>query len=124
MMISIPCDHPDLEDFIKIKQNTDKVTKANISIRVTDDFMQAVANRKPYTLKFIREETGEEISKEIDAHEVFMKMCESNWDWGEPGLLFAFYWLTASTMARVRVRSIYSPSSGTSVAWLRSTPVR
>ena len=88
LMISIPCDHPDLEDFIKIKQNTDKVTKANISIRVTDEFMQAVANRKPYTLKFVREETGEEITKEIDAHEVFMKMCESNWDWGEPGLLF------------------------------------
>lgn len=88
LMISIPCDHPDLEDFIEIKQNTDKVTKANISIRVTDEFMEAVANREPYTLKFVREETGEEISKEIDAHEVFMKMCESNWDWGEPGLLF------------------------------------
>lgn len=88
LMISIPCDHPDLEEFIKIKQNTDKVTKANISIRVTDEFMQAVADRKPYTLKFIRKETGEEIVKEIDAHEVFMKMCEANWDWGEPGLLF------------------------------------
>ena len=88
LMISIPCDHPDLEEFIKIKQNTDKVTKANISIRVTDEFMQAVADRKPYTLKYVREETGEEITKEIDAHEIFMKMCEANWDWGEPGLLF------------------------------------
>ena len=88
LMISIPCDHPDLEEFIKIKQNTDKVTKANISIRVTDEFMQAVADRKPYTLKYVRESTGEEIVKEIDAHEVFMKMCEANWDWGEPGLLF------------------------------------
>ncbi len=48
-MISIPCDHPDLEDFIEIKQNTNKVTKANISIRVTDEFMEAVANRKSYT---------------------------------------------------------------------------
>ena len=88
LMISIPCDHPDLEEFIKIKQNTDKVTKANISIRVTDEFMQAVADRKPYTLKYIRKETGEKITEEIDAHEIFMKMCESNWDWGEPGLLF------------------------------------
>ena len=88
LMISIPCDHPDLEDFIEIKQNTDKVTKANISIRVTNEFMQAVAEKKPYTLKFVREETGEVISKTIDAHEVFMKMCEANWDWGEPGLLF------------------------------------
>lgn len=88
LMISIPCDHPDLEEFIKIKQNTDRVTKANISIRVTDEFMQAVAEKKPYTLKFTRESSGEEIVKEIDAHEVFMKMCEANWDWGEPGLLF------------------------------------
>lgn len=88
LMISIPCDHPDLEEFIKIKQNTDRVTKANISIRVTNEFMQAVAEKKPYTLKFTRESTGEEIVKEIDAHEVFMKMCEANWDWGEPGLLF------------------------------------
>ena len=88
LMISIPCDHPDLEEFIKIKQNTDKVTKANISIRVTDEFMRAVEERKPYTLKFTRESSGEEIIKEIDAHEIFMKMCEANWDWGEPGLLF------------------------------------
>jgi len=88
LMISIPCDHPDLEEFIKIKQNTDKVTKANISIRVTDEFMRAVEERKPYTLKFTRESSGEEIVKEIDAHEIFMKMCEANWDWGEPGLLF------------------------------------
>lgn len=88
LMISIPCDHPDLEEFIKIKQNTDRVTKANISIRVTDEFMRAVEERKPYTLKFTRESSGEEIVKEIDAHEVFMKMCEANWDWGEPGLLF------------------------------------
>ena len=88
LMISIPCDHPDLEEFIKIKQNTDRVTKANISIRVTDEFMRAVEERKPYTLKFVRESSGEEIVKEIDAHEVFMKMCEANWDWGEPGLLF------------------------------------
>lgn len=88
LMISIPCDHPDLEEFIKIKQNTDKVTKANISIRVTDEFMRAVEERKPYTLKFTRESSGEEIVKEIDAYEVFMKMCEANWDWGEPGLLF------------------------------------
>ena len=88
LMISIPCDHPDLEEFIKIKQNTDRVTKANISIRVTDEFMRAVEERRPYTLKFTRESSGEEIVKEIDAHEVFMKMCEANWDWGEPGLLF------------------------------------
>lgn len=88
LMISIPCDHPDLEEFIKIKQNDNKVTKANISIRVTDDFMKAVKNREKYKLSFTRTETGENISKEVDAYEVFKEICRSNWDWGEPGMLF------------------------------------
>lgn len=88
LMISIPCDHPDLEDFIKIKQNDNRVTKANISIRVTDDFMEAVKNRKNYKLSFTRTETGETIIKEVNAYEIFKKICESNWDWGEPGMLF------------------------------------
>ena len=38
-MISISCDHPDLEEFIELKSNLDKVTKANISVRVSDNFM-------------------------------------------------------------------------------------
>ena len=88
LMISIPCDHPDLEEFIKIKQNDNKVTKANISIRVTNDFMKAVKNREKYKLSFTRTETGENISKEVDAYEVFKEICRSNWDWGEPGMLF------------------------------------
>ena len=88
LMISLPCDHPDLEEFIGIKQNTDRVTKANISIRITDEFMHAVNKREKYTLSFTREETGETIKKEIDAYSVFKKICESNWNWGEPGMLF------------------------------------
>lgn len=88
LMISIPCDHPDLEEFIKIKQNENRVTKANISIRVTDEFMNAIKNKEKYTLSFTRTETGETIRKEVDAYEIFQKICESNWDWGEPGMLF------------------------------------
>lgn len=88
LMISIPCDHPDLEDFISVKQNTDRVTKANISIRITDRFMAAVKNKEKYTLRFTRTETGEVISKEVDAYELFHKICESNWNWAEPGMLF------------------------------------
>lgn len=88
LMISIPCTHPDLLDFIGIKSDLNRVTKANISVRITDDFMVAVKNRKSYLLSFVREETGEHIIKEVDAYEVFRKLCEENWNNAEPGMLF------------------------------------
>ncbi len=88
LMLSLSCEHPDLEEFIGIKSDLDRVTKANISIRITDKFMAAVKNRTPFTLSFTRLETGETITKEIDAHEMFHKMCEMNWDYAEPGMLF------------------------------------
>ena len=88
LMLSLSCNHPDLEEFIGIKQNTDKVTKANISIRITDKFMAAVKNREPFELSFTRTETGETITKTVDAYSIFHKICESNWDWAEPGMLF------------------------------------
>ena len=87
-MLSLSCEHPDLEEFIGIKSDLDKVTKANISIRITDKFMAAVKNRTTFTLSFTRLETGETITKEIDAYEMFHKMCEMNWDYAEPGMLF------------------------------------
>lgn len=88
LMLSISCEHPDLEEFIGIKSDLDRITKANISIRITDKFMAAVKNRTPFTLSFTRLETGETITKEIDAYEMFHKMCEMNWDYAEPGMLF------------------------------------
>lgn len=88
LMLSISCEHPDLEEFIGIKSDLDRVTKANISIRITDKFMAAVKNKTPFTLSFTRLETGETITKEIDAYEMFHKMCEMNWDYAEPGMLF------------------------------------
>lgn len=88
LMLSISCEHPDLEEFIGIKSDLDRVTKANISIRITDKFMVAVKNRNPFTLSFTREETGESITKEVDAYELFKKICEYNWDYAEPGMLF------------------------------------
>lgn len=88
LMISISCDHPDLEEFIHIKSDLDRVTKANISIRITDKFMKAVKNKEKFTLSFTRQETGETITKEIDAYEFFHKICEMNWDYAEPGMLF------------------------------------
>lgn len=88
LMLSLSCEHPDLEEFIGIKSDLDKVTKANISIRITDKFMAAVKNKQPFTLSFTRAETGETIIKEIDANEIFHKICEMNWDYAEPGMLF------------------------------------
>lgn len=88
LMISLSCDHPDLEEFIEIKSDLDRVTKANISIRITDEFMKAVKNREMFTLSFTRKETGETITKEVDAYEVFHKFCEMNWDYAEPAMLY------------------------------------
>lgn len=88
LMLSLSCEHPDLEEFIGIKSDLDRVTKANISIRITDKFMAAVKNKTPFTLSFTRLETKETITKEIDAYAMFHKMCEMNWDYAEPGMLF------------------------------------
>lgn len=88
LMISLDCHHPDLLDFIDIKTSPDAITKANISIRVTNDFMEAVINDKDWTMSFTRPETGETITKSAKAREIFEKLCKNNWDWGEPGILF------------------------------------
>ena len=88
LMISMDVSHPDIEEFIDIKTDLNAVTKANISIRITDKFMVAVKNKQPFTLSFTRLETNETITKEIDASELFHKICEMNWDYAEPGMLF------------------------------------
>lgn len=88
LMISLSCEHPDLEEFIDIKNNTDRVTAANISVRITDEFMTAVKAKQPFKLSFTRQETGETITKEVDAYKVFRRICENNWNYAEPGMLF------------------------------------
>lgn len=88
LMISLDCHHPDLLDFIDIKAKSDSVTKANISVRVTDDFMRAVENDDDWVMSFTREETGETITKTAKARDIFNKLCLNNWNWAEPGILF------------------------------------
>lgn len=88
LMISMSCEHPDLEKFISIKSDLTKLNKANISVRVTDDFMNAVKNNAAFVLHFERPETGECIKKTVNARDIFRKICEMNWDNGEPGMLF------------------------------------
>lgn len=88
LMLSLDCHHPDLEEFIGIKSDLERVTKANISVRITNDFMEAVKNHEEFTLSFTREETGETIEKTVDAYKMFKKFSEMNWDYAEPGMLF------------------------------------
>lgn len=88
LMISLPCNHPDLEEFIDLKSDLDRVTKANISIMITNDFMNAVTSNSQFKLSFKREETGEEIYKTVDAKKIFNKLCKMNWDYAEPGMLY------------------------------------
>lgn len=88
LMISLPCDHPDLEEFIGIKTDLNKVTKANISVRITDDFMKAVKDNQKWEMSFTREATGETIMKLAPARELFRMMAATNWDYAEPGMLF------------------------------------
>ena len=87
LMITLNCNHPDLEEFIDIKTNETSITKANISIKITNDFMKAVLNNKEFLLSFTREETGEIITKNIDAKRIFDKIILNNYNWAEPGFL-------------------------------------
>lgn len=88
LMISMDCSHPDIEEFIDIKTDLEKVTKANISVRINNEFMEAVKNGGTYTLSYKREATGEVIEKEVDAARLFRKLAQNNWDFAEPGALF------------------------------------
>ena len=88
LMISLDCSHPDVPDFIELKTDLEKVTKANISLRIHKDFMEAVKNDQEYTLHYTRETTGEVIEKKVKARELFRKITDTNWDYAEPGALF------------------------------------
>jgi ribonucleoside-diphosphate reductase alpha chain len=88
ILIAMDCTHPDIEDFLTIKQNNDKVQGANISIKFTDEFMQAVKGNKNIQLYFKVKATGEEITKTINAGEFFAKFAEAQHGFAEPGALF------------------------------------
>lgn len=88
LMISMEVSHPDIEDFIDIKTDLTKITKANISVRINDKFMKAVENNETYKCEFIVEGNNEHVIKEVDAKKLFMKLCKNNWDYAEPGILF------------------------------------
>lgn len=87
LMISISCEHPDLVEFINLKSDLDICTKANISVRVTDAFMRAVEANADFKLHFTMED-GSEITRVINAKDVFMLLARRNWEMAEPGILY------------------------------------
>ena len=87
-MLNMDVDHPDIEDFIDVKNDLSKVNYANISVNVNDEFMKAVENDEEYELYFKVEATGEEIIKKRSARELFYKLALNNWNMAEPGILY------------------------------------
>lgn len=85
-MISLDCTHPDLEEFINLKSDLDLCTKANISVRVSDAFMQAVINDDDWELHFESEHGL--ITKIVKARNIFMLLAKRNWEMAEPGILY------------------------------------
>ena len=77
-----------IEEFIKVKSDLNKVQKANISVRVDENFMKAVIEDRNYETVFKVEDTGEIIKKSIDAKKLFKELAIQNWRFAEPGILF------------------------------------
>lgn len=86
-MLSIDVSHPDVEDFIDIKTTQGSITKANISLKVDDEFMQAVVDDADYVLHW-EGENGTELKKKVRARDLYMRNVQNNWDWAEAGFLF------------------------------------
>ena len=87
-MVGLNCEHPDIEEFLKIKQTNHKLEFMNISILFTKPFMDAVKKKEKFKLHFTVKETGEVIEKEIDAASFFHEFALTQWDWGDPGSIF------------------------------------
>ena len=82
-MAVLRVDHPDIEAFITAKNNSDKLTCFNISIGVTDGFMEHLEQGKPFPLKF-----EGKVYREVDPVALWDMVMRSTWDWAEPGILF------------------------------------
>lgn len=86
LMVGLDCSHPDIEEFLRIKQNNEKLASMNISIKFTNDFMEAVKNGEKFKLHF--DTKNEHIERYIDARKFFEEFCKTQWDYGDPGALF------------------------------------
>ena len=88
LMLSVSIKHPDSESFIDAKMTEGKVTGANVSVKLDDEFMQAAVEGKPYTQQYPIDSPNPMVSKEIDASALWRKIVHNAWKSAEPGVLF------------------------------------
>lgn len=88
LMLSVSINHPDSESFIDAKMTEGKVTGANVSVKIDDDFMQAVINGDAYEQKYPVYSEQPKYKKEIDARQLWTKIVHNAWKSAEPGILF------------------------------------
>jgi ribonucleoside-diphosphate reductase alpha chain len=88
LMLSISIKHPDSEKFIDAKLEKGKVTGANISVRINDEFMNSVVNNSSYTQQYPVDSTNPVFTKSIEARKLWEKIVHNAWKSAEPGILF------------------------------------
>lgn len=88
LMLSVSIKHPDSEAFIDAKMTEGKVTGANVSVRISDDFMKAAINGQKYTQQYPIDSDSPIVRKEIDASQLWKKIVHNAWKSAEPGILF------------------------------------
>jgi ribonucleoside-diphosphate reductase alpha chain len=88
LMLSISIKHPDAENFIDAKLEQGKVTGANVSVKIDDEFMNAVINNLSYKQQYPIDSQNPSFKKEIDARKLWNKIVHNAWKSAEPGILF------------------------------------
>ena len=88
LMLSVSVKHPDSEAFIDAKMEQGKVTGANVSVKMHDDFMEAAINNLPYVQKYPIDAENPTYTKEVDAAKLWKKVIHNAWKSAEPGVLF------------------------------------
>ncbi|MBA6152974.1 adenosylcobalamin-dependent ribonucleoside-diphosphate reductase [Gelidibacter maritimus] len=88
LMLSVSINHPDAEDFIDAKLEQGKVTGANVSVRIDDEFMRAVKSDSSYTQKYPIFSEEPKFSKTVEANAIWKKIVHNAWKSAEPGILF------------------------------------
>ncbi len=88
LMMTVSIKHPDAEAFIDAKMVEGKVTGANVSVRIDDDFMRAAESGTPYVQQFPVDSNEPYITKEVDASAIWAKIIHNAWKSAEPGVLF------------------------------------
>ena len=88
LMMSISIKHPDSEAFIDAKMTQGRITNANVSVRLTDEFMQCVKENKPFIQQYPIDSPNPKYIKEIDARTLWNKIIHNAWKSAEPGVMF------------------------------------